>query len=133
AASKARYEKVGNALAIPWHVVAAIHCMEGSLRFDRHLHNGDPLSARTVHVPRSRPVAAPADGVKYTWEESAVDALILDHLANRSDWSLPATLYRLEGFNGFGYRPHGINTPYLWSFSNHYAKGKFGEDGKYDP
>jgi lysozyme family protein len=132
AANKDRYAKVGAALAIPWHVVGLIHCMEGSLNFKTHLHNGDPLTARTTHVPRGRPIAAPANGIEYTWEESATDALILDHLANRTEWSLPTTLYRLEGFNGFGYRPHNIHTPYLWSFSNHYTKGKFSSDGHFD-
>lgn len=38
-------------------------------------------------------------------------------------------LYRLEGFNGFGYRSRGVATPYLWSFSNHYDRGKFVADG----
>ena len=27
---------------------------------------------------------------------------------------------------------HGINTPYLWSFSNHYTRGKFTSDGNWD-
>ena len=26
-----------------------------------------------------------------------------------------------------------VLTPYLWSFSNHYKKGKFVKDGKFDP
>ena len=38
-------------------------------------------------------------------------------------------LFQFERYNGFGYRPHGINSPYLWSFSNHYLKGKFVKDG----
>jgi peptidoglycan L-alanyl-D-glutamate endopeptidase CwlK len=41
--------------------------------------------------------------------------------------------FKLEGFNGFGSRARGIHTPYLWSFSNHYAKGKFVRDEVFDP
>jgi lysozyme family protein len=39
----------------------------------------------------------------------------------------------LERFNGFGYRRHDINihSPYLWSFSNHYTKGKFVADNTF--
>ena len=40
-------------------------------------------------------------------------------------------LFKLEANNGFGYRRKGINTPYLWSFTNHYRKGKYIADGKY--
>jgi lysozyme family protein len=42
-------------------------------------------------------------------------------------------LFKMEQFNGFGYRVKGINSPYLWSFSNHYSKGKFTRDGFFDP
>jgi hypothetical protein len=38
----------------------------------------------------------------------------------------------MERYNGFGYRPKGIHSPYLWSFSNHYTKGKFTADGHFD-
>ena len=42
-------------------------------------------------------------------------------------------LYQLERYNGFGYRKRGLVTPYLWSFSNLYIKGKFVADGHFDP
>ena len=32
-----------------------------------------------------------------------------------------------------GYYSCGINSPYLWSYFNHYTKGKFVADHKYDP
>jgi lysozyme family protein len=41
-------------------------------------------------------------------------------------------LYLLEAYNGFGYRPRGVPTPYLWSFSNLYRSGKYVADGKFD-
>jgi lysozyme family protein len=40
-------------------------------------------------------------------------------------------LYRLEAYNGLGYRSYGVASPYLWSFSNHYDRGKFVSDGKW--
>jgi hypothetical protein len=66
---------------------------------------------------------------------SAEDALLLKKFNNISDWSVPAMLFRFEGYNGFGYRRREINmpSPYLWSYSNHYSKGKFVADGKFSP
>lgn len=128
--NKTKYQSVGNALNIPWYVIAIIHCMEASLRFDRHLHNGDPLTDRTVQVPSGRPkVGKPP----FTWEESAKDALVYDKLNLWTDWSIGGILYKLELYNGLGYYRQGINSPYLWSYSNHYTKGKYVQDGKYDP
>ena len=49
------------------------------------------------------------------------------------DWSLERTLFRFEMYNGFGTRARGINSPYLWSFSTHYEKGRFVADYRWDP
>src|SRR5438034_2320405 len=123
-ANRARYQTVGKPLGVPWFVVGAIHALESGLDFTRHLHNGDPLTARTTHVPAGRPRTGQAP---FTWEESAADALALTGVAGWKDWSVAGLLYRLEAYNGFGYRnvKPTIPTPYLWSFSNHYARGKF--------
>lgn len=131
-ANRARYESVETVTGVPWYVVAAIHSLEGSLSFKTHLHNGDPLTARTVHVPKKRPVAG---SPPFTWEESATDALQFDNLPTTAKWTLSLVLFKLEGFNGFGYRSKHpeVLTPYLWSFSNHYTKGKFTVDHKFDP
>ena len=129
-ANKARYERVEKATKVPWYVVSVIHSLEASLNFNRHLHNGDPLTDKTVHVPKGRPAGTPP----FTWEVSAIDALKFDHLADVTNWTLSNMLFKLEGFNGFGYRTRHpeVLTPYLWSFSNHYKKGKFVKDGKFD-
>jgi len=132
ARSCSRYEAVGMPLDIPWFVVGLIHCMEGSLNFATHLHNGDPLTARTVRVPAGRPRnGAPT----FSWEDSASDALCLRNLHKWTDWSLPGTLYQLEGYNGFGYRLYhpDVRTPYLWGGSNWYASGKYVADGTWSP
>lgn len=125
-----RYEAVGTPLGVPWHFIGCIHALESSFNFRGHLHNGDPLSARTRQVPRNRPDPwlPPSD-----WESSARDALTMMGFAGLQDWSLARTLYRFERYNGFGYRRRGIASPYLWSFSTHYDRGKYRADGVYDP
>jgi lysozyme family protein len=128
--NRARYEIVSQATGVPWYFIGIIHGLESSFRFDRHLHNGDPLTARTRQVPKGRPATG---NPPFTWEESAIDALRLKQLDGRSDWSTPQMLYRLEAYNGFGYRKRGLASPYLWSFCNLYEKGKYVADGKYDP
>jgi len=127
---KARYEEVTAATGAPWWFVGIVHAMEASFSFNGHLHNGDPLVRRTVQVPRNRP---PVWNPPSDWKSSAVDALQYQGHAGQSDWSIARSLYRFEGYNGYGYYAKGINSPYLWSFSNHYSKGKFVADHRYDP
>ncbi|WP_222019980.1 DNA/RNA non-specific endonuclease [Rhizobium laguerreae] len=131
-AFETRYRNVGQRMKIPWWFVGVTHALEASFNFQGHLHNGDPLSARTVQVPRGRPLVwnPPND-----WESSAVDALTMKGYAGQADWSVARSLYRFERYNGWGYRRSNIRipTPYLWSFSKHYTKGKFVRDGVYDP
>ena len=127
---RTRYRKVSDVSGVPWFFVAVVHSMEASCRFNCHLHNGDPLTARTVQVPAGRPrTGAPP----FEWEASACDALGLKSLSAQTDWSLAGTLYQLERYNGFGYRlghPE-VLTPYLWAGSTHYARGKFVADHKW--
>lgn len=129
-ANRPRYDAVSAAAGVPWFVVAVIHNMESDMNFARHLHNGDPLTARTVQVPAGRPRTG---SPPFTWEESAIDALGMKSLNARTDWSLSGTLYQLERYNGWGYRRHHpeVLTPYLWSFSNHYSSGKYVADGRW--
>lgn len=129
-ADQERYESVGKALSIPWFLIAAIHNLESSRRFTRHLHNGDPLSDRTRQVPAGRPHAG---NPPFTWEESAEDALKLHGLHRIEDWTLPRLLYEMERYNGWGYRSHHphVLSPYLWSYSNHYSRGKYVADGRW--
>ena len=127
--SKPRYRSVSDDTGVPWYFIAVCHALEASFNFRAHLHNGDfPLSSRTRQVPAGRPAKwlPPSD-----WESSARDALRLLGFTGQSDWSLERTLYRIEAYNGFGYRPQGIASPYLWSFSNHYTRGKYVADGKW--
>jgi len=126
---RARYEAVQAATGAPWWFVGIVHAMEAAFSFSGHLHNGDPLSAKTVQVPRNRP---PTWNPPSDWLSSAIDAITFQGHAHQQDWSLARTLYRFEGYNGYGYYAKGIASPYLWSFSNHYTKGKFVRDHQYD-
>ena len=117
ASNRKRYAAAGDPVGTPWYVVGVIHALESSLNFGRHLHNGDPLTARTVQVPAGRPKTGQPP---FTWEASASDALRFQGFDKWKDWSIPGTLFKLEGYNGFGYRDHhpDVPSPYLWSFSN---------------
>jgi lysozyme family protein len=127
--NREQYNRVAEEVCAPWYFVGIIHAMEASFDFRTHLHNGDPLKARTVQVPSGRP---PVWNPPNDWVSSAVDAMTFDHFADQQDWSLARTLYNWEGYNGWRSRAMGINTPYLWSFSNHYSKGKFVADNVWD-
>jgi lysozyme family protein len=124
------YDTVEDSICAPWYFIGIIHGLEASFNFKAHLHNGDPLKARTVQVPAGRPPVwlPPTD-----WASSAEDALTIEKFADQPDWSLAQMLYRFEKYNGFGSRSRGINTPYLWAFSNQYTKGKYVADGKWNP
>jgi lysozyme family protein len=116
---------------LPWYVIGILHAMECECDFKTHLHNGDPLSARTVHVPKNRP---PVWDPAWKWEVSATDAINVDGLDKVQEWSLPRILFILERYNGFGPRRRfGKATAYLWSYSNHYVRGKYVGDGQWDP
>lgn len=125
---KDRYMNVSHSSHVPWQLIGVIHLLEGDCSFRTHLHNGDSLSSRTVHVPRGRPIHG---NPPFQWEESALDALNYDGIRPPLD-TIDEQFYALERFNGLGYRKKGINSPYLWSGSNHYLRGKYIGDGHYD-
>ena len=127
-AFRIRYEHVARTLGMPWQVVAAIAELESGQRFDRHLHNGDALSARTIHVPTGRPASGEPP---FTWEVSAIDALMMGRAYKVVSWSIPEALHFLEGYNGWGYRDYHpqVLSPYLWSMTNLYIHGKYVSDG----
>ena len=129
-ANAGRYRALGATLQTPWYFIGILHSMEANFSFTSLLHNGDPLDARTTQEPKGRPKSG---SPPFTWEQSATDALTLKNLVGLAKWDTAEMLYRLEAYNGFGYRSRGIATPYLWSYSQHYAKGKFVADHIFDP
>ena len=130
--TQSKYMGIETATGVPWMVVGAIHNMESSLNFQKHLHNGDPLTGRTTRVPAGRPQHG---SPPFSWEESAIDALAMKGWRPGLTWDLANTLDRLERYNGLGYRRYhqDVPTPYVWSGSQWYEKGKYVADGKWDP
>ena len=130
-ANKARYLAVSLKTGVPWFFIGLIHNLEASLSFRGHLHNGDPLTARTVQVPAGRPLVG---NPPFTWEESALDALTQKGLQTIKAWTIERLLYEAERYNGFGYMLYhpGDLSPYVWSKTNHNdGTGKYVADGKW--
>ena len=107
-------------------MIAALHMRELDADFSTHLHNGDPLTGRTYHVPAGRPRTG---SPPFRWEESAIDALTMHGFNAIQDWPIERVAYECEKYNGWGYRHHGVPSAYLWSFSNVYHGGKYVADG----
>lgn len=126
------YEQVEASTKVPWYVVGIIHAMEAGCNFKCHLHNGDPLTAKTKRVPKGRPLKGKAP---FSWHESACDALQMKNLQKIKDWPVERICFECERYNGFGYRRYHPETlsPYLWSYTNHYTKGKYVKDGVWSP
>lgn len=132
--NKARYKPVEAATGVPYPFIAAVHWRESAADFRGVLHNGQRIigtGQRTTLVPKGR-------GPFFSWEEAAVDALRhmdLDKINDPDDddieWTLAQILYQLERYNGFGYVGR-VNSPYVWSFTQHHTKGKYVRDGVYD-
>lgn len=115
-ANISRYKYVAGVIGCPWFFVALIHYREASMDFNTCLHNGDKLPGPTRHVPAGR-------GPFKDWEAAAIDALIYEGFGGQKDWSLGAMFWRLEAFNGFGYRVGGQK---VFDLSDQ------GRDGTYD-
>ena len=129
-ANIARYATVAEIVELPWWWIGCIHQLESGGDFNCHLHNGDPLTARTVHVPSGRPLIG---NPPFTWEQSAIDALFYQGLGHGMITDYASALDRAERYNGLGYRNRGLPSPYLWSGTDQYVSGKFVKDGVFDP
>lgn len=121
-----RYKAVEQKTSVPWFFIGMVHLREGNLNFGTYLGNGQSLHHVTTIVPVGR-------GPFPDFTTGAVDALQKMNFTTIKDWSLERIAYCLEGFNGYGYRAHGVNSPYLWAGTNRYAKGKYIRDGVFDP
>ncbi len=124
-AGKARYQTVSAKTSVPWFVIALIHQMECGQDWTANIAQGDPWNRRSVHEPKGR-------GPFNSWEDAAVDALAIDGTDQVKAWGIERLCYELEKYNGFGSRARGIHTPYLWSYSNHYTRGKYIADHIWD-
>ena len=131
--NRARYEKVSRygKRPIPAIVIFCLHYRESDASFRCHASNGDPLDHPTRNVPRGR-LPQPKRPV-FVWEDTAIDAYYLVDRLGDVDWQdMGAALYALEHFNGPGYLTRGIPSPYLWSKTSAYERGKYVADGRFD-
>ncbi|PUA39393.1 hypothetical protein C8Z91_08160 [Paenibacillus elgii] len=125
------YERISKKTGIPPQLIAALHYRESSCDFTTYLHNGQKLGKKTTIVPV---------GVFFTnFEDAAVDALLRKeklrdsyHLSATSN-DLVAMMAYAEVYNGRGYMNKGRVSPYAYSGTNVYTKGKYVSDGKFDP
>ena len=124
--SKDRYIALSKLTSTRWEAIAALHNMECGLRFDQNLCNGDPLTKRTWQVPRGRPTTGTPP---FTFEFAAIDALKYDKMDKVQWGDLNKSLDALEGYNGWGYRSHGIPSVYLYGGTYSERPGKYIRDG----
>lgn len=118
---------------VPGEVVFALHGRESTWDFTRHLHEGSPLTRRTRNIPKGRP---PVPDPPYTFEQSAEDALYVLKRLDHVNWrSLGDSLQAIEAYNGLGYQRYhpDVPSPYLWSGTSLYTRGKYVADGKFSP
>jgi lysozyme family protein/peptidoglycan hydrolase-like protein with peptidoglycan-binding domain len=131
--NKAIYQQVQARTGVPWWFVGLCHYRESHYNLKTYLGNGQPLGMVTTIEPRGRgPFTGPTAFV-----DGAVDALNHERFPGASDWSIARTLFRLEGFNGFGYHGKGVNSPYLYGGSTVYGPpearaGKYIRDHVFD-
>lgn len=127
-AARNRYELIQAQTGVNWVFVASSHYREANLNFACQLSQGDPLSQKSHNVPAGR-------GPFATFEEGAYDALVrcAPYAARNKDWSLPFLLTLEEAYNGLGYARMRIPSPYVWSGTDQYTKGKYVRDGVFDP
>lgn len=124
------YKNLEAKTGVPAAMLMVINEREQSGRLTGHLHNGDPLTARTRHVPAGRPVAG---SPPFTFEASALDAIHYEHLDLIKVWTIPVALWFLEQYNGLGYAYKNLPSPYLWGGTNIQKPGKYISDGVFDP
>lgn len=127
-AAKQRYLTVSGRTGIPYPFIAVTHQRESSQDWSANLAQGDPWNKASTHVPAGR-------GPFKSWEDAAYDALVncAPHAARNTDWSIGGLLTLLERYNGVGYVNRGLPSPYIWSGTDQYKKGKYVRDGVFDP
>lgn len=127
-ATKDRYKAVEARTGVPWFFIACAHQRESSQDFSTSLAQGDPWNEVSKHVPAGR-------GPFSSWEAAAYDALVncAPYAAKNTDWSAGGTMTMLERYNGLGYANKGIPSPYVWSGTDQYVKGKYVADGVFNP
>ena len=111
---------------IAWGFFACTHWLEASCNPGCQILNGQSWKQVTTLEPKGR---GPWD----SWEDAALDGIAYQKVTPEETSTLQKLLRRLEQWNGFGYRNLGVDSPYLWSGTNHgVGVGKYVRDGVYD-
>lgn len=125
--NKSRYQQVESLTGVPWVIVAVIHVREADMNFNTQLAQGDPLSRKSIHVPKGQgPYTGPS-----AWVNAAVQALKDAGGLSWKDWTPGGWTTFLEKYNGLGYSSKGRPSPYVWAGTNQYRSGKYVADGQY--
>jgi len=121
-ANKSRYQDAERRCGVHWCFIAVSHYRESTMDFTRQLGQGDPLDHVSIHVPAGR---GPFLGPK-GFEDCAVDALVncAPYAARNKDWTIAGMLTLLERYNGLAYANAGVPSPYVWSGTDQYVRGK---------
>jgi lysozyme family protein len=123
--NKARFFDVNQKTGVPIAWAMASFEREASSDFRLSPAQGDPWNRVSKHVPKGR-------GPFKSWTDAAIDAYRIDDLdeVGAGNWTWARACFEGELFNGFGYRDHGIHSPYLWAGTNIYSRGLYTSDGR---
>jgi lysozyme family protein len=121
-AHKAIYLDIQARSGVHWIFIACTHYRESDQNFNNNLGQGDPLNQVTRHVPAGRGPFEPPNA----FADGAVDALTkcAPYACRITDWSIASLLTWLERYNGLAYANAGVPSPYIWSGTDQYARGK---------
>ncbi len=128
--AKEHFQREEASTGVPWPVVAVIKQRECGRdpKWLLNIAQGDPWARKSVHVPAGR-------GPFQSWEIAADDALVncKPNAANNKDWTPGGMMTLLERYNGLGYANKGLPSPYVWSGTDQYQRGKYVRDGVFNP
>lgn len=129
---KAIYQRIFEATGVPVAGLMALSEREMTGNLHCYLGNGQRLTMRTTIVPKNRgPFPDTPDG----FVKGALDALHLDGLdqvaRSGEGWTAERFAFESELWNGFGYRSHGIPSPYVFGGTTVQRPGKFVADHVY--
>jgi lysozyme family protein len=126
------YQRIFAASGVPVAALMALSEREMSGNLHCYFGNGQKLTMRTTIVPKGR---GPFPDTLEGFMAGALDALHLDGLdqvaRTGEGWTLPRFGFESELWNGFGYRAHGIPTPYFVGGTTAQKPGKFVADHEY--
>lgn len=122
-----KYDAGCQATGVPVAWAAASFEREASSNFALNPAQGWPLDSKSKDVPYNGPFA--------DWTTAQIAAYEIDGLdkVGAANWTWARACYEDEAFNGFGYRAHGIFSPYLGAGTNLYTEGKYVADGQWSP